>query len=83
MVSFDMGGTSTDVALCDGGLEVSTGFKIGGLPVRTPMLDIHTVGAGGGSVATVDAGTGGSTITNTASISAANQADLGGANNTN
>jgi len=55
-LTFDMGGTSTDVSLWDGSLRVSTEAYIDGLPVRVPMLDIHTVGAGGGSIARVDEG---------------------------
>jgi len=51
IVSFDMGGTSTDVSLCPGHLGRTSESLVGGLPVRVPMLDIHTVGAGGGSVA--------------------------------
>lgn len=51
IVSFDMGGTSTDVSLCPGSLERTSESQVGGLPVRVPMLDIHTVGAGGGSIA--------------------------------
>ncbi|MHC4162003.1 MAG: hydantoinase/oxoprolinase family protein [Planctomycetota bacterium] len=54
-VSFDMGGTSTDVALIRGTPEVMPEFKIDGLPLRVPVLDVHTVGAGGGSLAHVDA----------------------------
>ncbi len=54
-ITFDMGGTSTDVALCDGDLPRSSGSAVGGLPVRIPSLDIHTVGAGGGSIARLDA----------------------------
>ncbi|MFM2032264.1 MAG: hypothetical protein RLZZ297_1029 [Chloroflexota bacterium] len=53
-ITFDMGGTSTDVALCDGALPQSSGSAVGGLPVRLPSLDIHTVGAGGGSLARID-----------------------------
>lgn len=53
-ITFDMGGTSTDVALCDGYLPRSSGSAVGGLPVRIPSLDIHTVGAGGGSLALID-----------------------------
>ena len=53
-ITFDMGGTSTDVALCDGDLPRSSGSAVGGLPVRIPSLDIHTVGAGGGSIARLD-----------------------------
>lgn len=56
IITFDMGGTSTDVALCDGGLPRSGESHVGGLPVRLPSLDIHTVGAGGGSLARIDAG---------------------------
>ena len=56
VLTFDMGGTSTDVALCDGRIQVTSEGEIGGLPVRIPIIDIHTVGAGGGSLAAVDAG---------------------------
>ena len=56
IVSLDMGGTSTDVAHIDGELPRRTVTEIGGLPLSTPCLDIHTVGAGGGSIATVDDG---------------------------
>ena len=55
-LTFDMGGTSTDVSLWDGKLRLTTEAFIDGLPVRVPMLDIHTVGAGGGSIARVDEG---------------------------
>lgn len=55
-ITFDMGGTSTDVALCDGGIPTTSEGEIGGMPLRLPMLDIHTVGAGGGSLALVDTG---------------------------
>lgn len=55
-VTFDMGGTSTDVALHDGSVSVTSEGRIEGLPIRVPMLDIHTVGAGGGSLARLDAG---------------------------
>ena len=51
-----MGGTSTDVALVDGDPKPTNEAEIAGLPVRVPMLDIHTVGAGGGSLARFDAG---------------------------
>jgi N-methylhydantoinase A len=54
-VSFDMGGTSTDVALIRGRPAVMPEFRIAGLPLRVPVLDIHTVGAGGGSLARIDA----------------------------
>ena len=56
LLGFDMGGTSTDVSLVDGEPRHTTDSIIGGLPIRVPMLDIHTVGAGGGSIARVDAG---------------------------
>ena len=56
IVSFDMGGTSTDVALLEGKLNLTSEAEVAGLPVRVPMLNIHTVGAGGGSLARMDAG---------------------------
>jgi len=56
LITFDMGGTSTDVALCDGGVPTTTEGSIAGLPLRLPLIDIHTVGAGGGSLAYLDAG---------------------------
>jgi len=56
IVGFDMGGTSTDVSLCDGQPRETLEGSIDGFPVRVPMLDIHTVGAGGGSIARVDEG---------------------------
>lgn len=56
IISFDMGGTSTDVALCRGAARTTNEALIAGLPVAVPVLDIHTVGAGGGSIAYVDAG---------------------------
>lgn len=55
-LSFDMGGTSTDVALLDGEVGVTTEGSVAGLPVGVPLVDLHTVGAGGGSVARVDSG---------------------------
>lgn len=55
-VTFDMGGTSTDVALLDGGPTMAVEATMAGLPIKTPVLDIHTVGAGGGSLAVLDAG---------------------------
>jgi N-methylhydantoinase A len=55
IISFDMGGTSTDVSLVEGKVPLGTQSAIGGLPVGVPMLDIHTVGAGGGSIARFDA----------------------------
>jgi len=56
VLGFDMGGTSTDVSLADGAPRETAETVIDGLPIRIPMLDIHTVGAGGGSIARVDAG---------------------------
>ncbi|MBX0293285.1 hydantoinase/oxoprolinase family protein [Haloarcula nitratireducens] len=57
VVTFDMGGTSSDVSLVrDGAIERTTDADIGGRPVRVPMVDVETVGAGGGSIAWVDAG---------------------------
>jgi N-methylhydantoinase A len=55
-ITFDMGGTSTDVALAGHNAHLSTEARIDGFPVRVPMLDIHTAGAGGGSIAYVDSG---------------------------
>jgi len=56
LISFDMGGTSTDASLIDGGVQYTTEFNLDGSPIKVPMADIHTVGAGGGSIAWVDAG---------------------------
>jgi N-methylhydantoinase A/oxoprolinase/acetone carboxylase beta subunit len=56
ILGFDMGGTSTDVSLCDGQPRETLEASIDGFPVRVPMLDIHTVGAGGGSIARMDEG---------------------------
>jgi N-methylhydantoinase A len=56
VLGFDMGGTSTDVSLADGQARETTEAVVDGVPIRVPMLDIHTVGAGGGSIARVDAG---------------------------
>jgi N-methylhydantoinase A len=55
IITFDMGGTSTDVALVDRQARASSQSEIAGMPVGVPMLDIHTVGAGGGSIARFDA----------------------------
>jgi N-methylhydantoinase A len=55
-ITFDMGGTSTDVSLCPGRIQETTEGMIAGLPLRLPIIDIHTVGAGGGSIARLDAG---------------------------
>ena len=56
VLSFDMGGTSTDVALVEGEARPGSQAEVAGFPVGVPMLDIHTVGAGGGSLARFDAG---------------------------
>jgi N-methylhydantoinase A len=57
IITFDMGGTSTDVALCDReGMRLTNEANVAGVPVAVPMMDIHTVGAGGGSIARVDEG---------------------------
>ena len=56
ILSFDMGGTSTDVAAVQGEISAGNQAEVAGLPVGVPMLEIHTVGAGGGSLARFDAG---------------------------
>lgn len=56
LLTFDMGGTSTDVALIDGAIRLTSEGRIGRYPVAVPMVDMHTIGAGGGSIARVDAG---------------------------
>ncbi|MCB0054885.1 MAG: hypothetical protein KDE24_35650, partial [Caldilinea sp.] len=56
LITFDMGGTSTDVALCPGTIPTTAESTITDLPLRLPVIDIHTVGAGGGSIAFVDTG---------------------------
>jgi len=54
IITFDMGGTSTDVALCRGEARTTNEATVAGVPVAVPIVDIHTVGAGGGSIARVD-----------------------------
>lgn len=56
IIAFDMGGTSTDVSLIDDAIPHTTDSRIGDFPVRLPVIDIHTVGAGGGSIAYLDTG---------------------------
>ena len=56
IITFDMGGTSTDVSLCPGRLLFTKDYKIEGYPINLPMIDVHTVGAGGGSIAWIDKG---------------------------
>jgi N-methylhydantoinase A len=53
-ITFDMGGTSTDASLIEGALRTTNESIVAGLPVAVPMLEIHTVGAGGGSIARFD-----------------------------
>jgi N-methylhydantoinase A len=55
IIAFDMGGTSTDVSLVEGEIKTANDALIEGFPIGVPMLDIHTVGAGGGSLARFDA----------------------------
>lgn len=56
LLTFDMGGTSTDVALVDGEPRITAAGRIAGFPVAVPMVDMHTIGAGGGSIARLDPG---------------------------
>jgi len=56
LLTFDMGGTSTDVAIIDGELSLTNEASIAGYPVAVPMVDMHTIGAGGGSIAYIDDG---------------------------
>ncbi|MSP61828.1 MAG: hydantoinase/oxoprolinase family protein [Myxococcales bacterium] len=56
LITLDVGGTSTDVALCDRRIELTVEGEVAGLPIRIPSLPVHTVGAGGGSIARLDPG---------------------------
>jgi N-methylhydantoinase A len=56
IITLDMGGTSTDVSLCPGRIKETNTSTVGGYPISVPMIEIHTVGAGGGSIARVDTG---------------------------
>ncbi len=56
VITLDMGGTSTDVALCPGRVQTTTNSSVGAIPISVPMIDIQTVGAGGGSLVRIDAG---------------------------
>lgn len=56
IITFDMGGTSCDVSLLDGKIRRTSEGRVGDFPVRLPMIDIHSVGAGGGSIAYLDQG---------------------------
>ena len=56
IITLDMGGTSTDVSLCPGRIKETTTSNLGGYPLSVPMIEIHSVGAGGGSIARIDEG---------------------------
>ncbi|BAT71575.1 N-methylhydantoinase A [Thermosulfidibacter takaii ABI70S6] len=57
LITLDMGGTSTDVSLIHkGNFQITSEYEIDGLPVGVPVIDIHTIGAGGGSIARLDEG---------------------------
>ena len=56
IISLDIGGTSSDVALVDGEIRAGAQAEVAGLPIGVPILDIHTVGAGGGSSRTLRCG---------------------------
>jgi N-methylhydantoinase A/oxoprolinase/acetone carboxylase beta subunit len=58
VIGFDMGGTSTDVCLIDGAIPTTAETIVGDFPVRLPVIDIHSVGAGGGSIVHLDSGGG-------------------------
>lgn len=56
VITYDMGGTSTDLSLCDGELKFTTEAVVDDIPIKTPMMDILTIGSGGGSIAYTDSG---------------------------
>ncbi len=56
IITYDMGGTSTDVSLCDGGISFTTENILDGIALKVPMIDISTIGSGGGSIARVSEG---------------------------
>ena len=56
LMTLDMGGTSTDVSLIEGSIQLTNEGRIGDYPVAVPMVDMHTIGAGGGSIAYLDEG---------------------------
>ena len=56
IITLDMGGTSTDVSLCPGRIKETTSSNLGGSSISVPMIEIHSVGAGGGSIARMDEG---------------------------
>ncbi|MCY3986048.1 MAG: hydantoinase/oxoprolinase family protein, partial [Candidatus Dadabacteria bacterium] len=56
IITYDMGGTSTDISLCDGSISFTTQNTLGGVAIKLPMINISTIGAGGGSIAHVAEG---------------------------
>ncbi len=56
VLTYDMGGTSTDVALTDGEIKFTTETLLDGIPIKVPMIEVKTIGAGGGSIARLDPG---------------------------
>jgi N-methylhydantoinase A/oxoprolinase/acetone carboxylase beta subunit len=56
LITFDMGGTSTDVSLVDKTIRTTGETTVGSFPIRVPVVDVHTIGAGGGSIVWVDSG---------------------------
>ncbi len=56
IITVDMGGTSTDISLCNGRINISTNNEINNIPIKIPMINIYTIGAGGGSIAFIDDG---------------------------
>ncbi|MFC4660728.1 hydantoinase/oxoprolinase family protein [Oceanobacillus aidingensis] len=57
LITIDMGGTSLDTALIDGGeVQYTTLSEVGGIPIKLPMIEMHTIGSGGGSIAWIDSG---------------------------
>ena len=56
IITFDMGGTSTDISLLQGDVQLTTRSEVSGIPISIPTIDIHTIGAGGGSIAYLDSG---------------------------
>jgi len=56
VITYDMGGTSTDLSVCDGELKFTTEAVVDDIPIKTPMMDILTIGSGGGSIAYTDSG---------------------------
>ena len=56
IITYDMGGTSTDISLCDGKISFTTENTLGGAAIKVPMINISTIGAGGGSIAYIAEG---------------------------